>query len=85
MLENGFSTLRFIASIREELLIVLGTSSSESVLPQIMRKLQRLGCASQVVGLTVPLGYSFNLDRTNVYMTLATTFLAYAQHCSFLR
>ncbi len=74
----GFSILRFIAYIREELLIVLGTSSSESVLPQIMRKLQRLGCAPQVVGLTVPLGYSFNLDGTNIYMTLATMFLAYA-------
>ncbi|RAI58243.1 C4-dicarboxylate transporter DctA [Roseicella frigidaeris] len=74
----GFSILRFIAYIREELLIVLGTSSSESVLPQIMRKMQRLGCAPQVVGLTVPLGYSFNLDGTNIYMTLATMFLAYA-------
>jgi aerobic C4-dicarboxylate transport protein len=74
----GFSILRFIAYIREELLIVLGTSSSESVLPQLMRKLQRLGCAPQVVGLTVPLGYSFNLDGTNIYMTLATMFLAYA-------
>jgi aerobic C4-dicarboxylate transport protein len=74
----GFSILRFVAYIREELLIVLGTSSSESVLPQLMRKLQRLGCPPQVVGLTVPLGYSFNLDGTNIYMTLATLFLAYA-------
>ena len=74
----GFSILRFVAYIREELLIVLGTSSSESVLPQIMQKLRRLGCAPQVVGLTVPLGYSFNLDGTNIYMTLATMFLAYA-------
>ncbi|WP_370288298.1 dicarboxylate/amino acid:cation symporter [Siccirubricoccus soli] len=74
----GFSILRFVAYIREELLIVLGTSSSESVLPQVMRKLERLGCAPQVVGLTVPLGYSFNLDGTNIYMTLATMFLAYA-------
>lgn len=74
----GFSILRFVAYIREELLIVLGTSSSESVLPQLMRKLERLGCAPQVVGLTVPLGYSFNLDGTNIYMTLATMFLAYA-------
>ncbi|HSD18285.1 MAG TPA: cation:dicarboxylase symporter family transporter, partial [Thermomonas sp.] len=74
----GFSILRFIAYIREELLIVLGTSSSESVLPQIMRKLQRLGCAPQVVGLTVPLGYSFNLDGTNIYMTLAALFIAQA-------
>jgi aerobic C4-dicarboxylate transport protein len=74
----GFSILRFINYIREELLIVLGTSSSETVLPQIMRKLERLGCSDNVVGLTVPLGYSFNLDGTNIYMTLATMFLAYA-------
>ncbi|MFC0407814.1 dicarboxylate/amino acid:cation symporter [Roseomonas elaeocarpi] len=74
----GFSILRFIAYIREELLIVLGTSSSESVLPQIMRKMEGLGCSPKVVGITVPLGYSFNLDGTNIYMTLATMFLAYA-------
>ena len=74
----GFSILRFINYIREELLIVLGTSSSETVLPQLMRKLERLGCPDNVVGLTVPLGYSFNLDGTNIYMTLATMFLAYA-------
>jgi aerobic C4-dicarboxylate transport protein len=74
----GFSIIRFIAYIREELLIVLGTSSSESVLPQIMQKLRRLGCSPNVVGLTVPLGYSFNLDGTNIYMTLSTMFLAYA-------
>ena len=74
----GFSIFRFVNYIREELLIVLGTSSSESVLPQIMRKCERLGCSPQVVGLTVPLGYSFNLDGTNIYMTLSTMFLAYA-------
>ncbi|MCK8786444.1 dicarboxylate/amino acid:cation symporter [Roseomonas sp. NAR14] len=74
----GFSIIRFVNYIREELLIVLGTSSSESVLPQIMRKMERLGCSPSVVGLTVPLGYSFNLDGTNIYMTLATMFLAYA-------
>ncbi|MFC3126288.1 dicarboxylate/amino acid:cation symporter [Pseudoroseomonas globiformis] len=74
----GFSIIRFVNYIREELLIVLGTSSSESVLPQIMRKMERLGCSPNVVGLTVPLGYSFNLDGTNIYMTLATMFLAYA-------
>ncbi|HWX47391.1 MAG TPA: C4-dicarboxylate transporter DctA [Roseomonas sp.] len=74
----GFSILRYLNYIREELLIVLGTSSSESVLPQLMRKLERLGCSPNVVGLTVPLGYSFNLDGTNIYMTLATMFLAYA-------
>ena len=74
----GFSIFRFIAYIREELLIVLGTSSSETVLPQIMQKLERLGVARPVVGLVVPAGYSFNLDGTNIYMTLATFFLAQA-------
>jgi aerobic C4-dicarboxylate transport protein len=74
----GFSIFRFIAYIREELLIVLGTSSSETVLPQIMEKLERLGAPKAVVGLVVPAGYSFNLDGTNIYMTLATLFLAQA-------
>ena len=74
----GFSIFRFIAYIREELLIVLGTSSSETVLPQIMEKLERLGASKPVVGLVVPAGYSFNLDGTNIYMTLATVFLAQA-------
>jgi aerobic C4-dicarboxylate transport protein len=74
----GFSILKFIAYIREELLIVLGTSSSESVLPQIMEKLQRLGAGRTTVGLVIPTGYSFNLDGTNIYMTLATLFLAQA-------
>lgn len=74
----GFSILRFLAYIREELLIVLGTSSSETALPQLMHKLRAAGCAPPVVGLTVPLGYSFNLDGTNIYMTLAALFLAYA-------
>jgi aerobic C4-dicarboxylate transport protein len=74
----GFSIFRFIAYIREELLIVLGTSSSETVLPQMMEKMQRLGAAKPVVGLVIPAGYSFNLDGTNIYMTLATLFLAQA-------
>ncbi len=74
----GFSILRFIAYIREELLIVLGTSSSETVLPQMMERLERLGAPRSVVGLVVPAGYSFNLDGTNIYMTLATLFLAQA-------
>jgi aerobic C4-dicarboxylate transport protein len=74
----GFSIFRFVAYIREELLIVLGTSSSESVLPQMMEKLQRLGASRQVTGLVIPTGYSFNLDGTNIYMTLATLFLAQA-------
>ncbi len=75
---SGFSIFRFIAYIREELLIVLGTSSSESVLPQMMAKLQRLGAGKTTVGLVIPTGYSFNLDGTNIYMTLATLFLAQA-------
>ncbi|HEV2530806.1 MAG TPA: C4-dicarboxylate transporter DctA [Phenylobacterium sp.] len=74
----GFSILKFLAYIREELLIVLGTSSSETVLPQIMLKLQRLGAGKATTGLVVPTGYSFNLDGTNIYMTLATLFLAQA-------
>jgi aerobic C4-dicarboxylate transport protein len=74
----GFSIVRFIAYIKDELLIVLGTSSSETVLPRMIQKMQRLGASSSVVGLVIPLGYSFNLDGTNVYMTLATLFLAQA-------
>ncbi|MEA2951073.1 MAG: aerobic C4-dicarboxylate transport protein, partial [Alphaproteobacteria bacterium] len=74
----GFSILRFIAYIKDELLIVLGTSSSETVLPQMMLKMERLGASRPVVGLVVPTGYSFNLDGTNIYMTLATLFLAQA-------
>ncbi len=75
---NGFSILRFLAYIKDELLLVLGTSSSESALPQLIAKLERLGCSPQVVGLVVPTGYSFNLDGTNIYMTLATLFIAQA-------
>jgi len=74
----GFSILRFIAYIKDELLIVLGTSSSETVLPQMMQKMERLGASRSVVGLVIPTGYSFNLDGTNIYMTLATLFLAQA-------
>jgi aerobic C4-dicarboxylate transport protein len=75
---TGFSIFKFLAYIRDELLIVLGTSSSESVLPQMMGKLQKLGASKSVVGLVIPTGYSFNLDGTNIYMTLATLFLAQA-------
>ncbi len=75
---TGFSIWRFIAYIKEELLIVLGTSSSESALPSLMRKLEKLGCAKPVVGLVVPTGYSFNLDGTNIYMTMAALFVAQA-------
>jgi aerobic C4-dicarboxylate transport protein len=74
----GFSIFKFIAYIKDELLLVLGTSSSESALPQLMEKLERLGCSKSVVGLVVPTGYSFNLDGTNIYMTLATLFIAQA-------
>jgi aerobic C4-dicarboxylate transport protein len=74
----GFSIFKFIGYIRDELLIVLGTSSSESALPQLMEKLERLGCSKPVVGLVVPTGYSFNLDGTNIYMTLTTLFIAQA-------
>jgi aerobic C4-dicarboxylate transport protein len=75
---SGFSIVRFIAYIKDELLIVLGTSSSETVLPQMIEKMQHLGASKSVVGLVIPTGYSFNLDGTNIYMTLATLFLAQA-------
>ena len=75
---TGFNIGRFILYIKEELLIVLGTSSSESALPSLMTKLERLGCSKSVVGLVVPTGYSFNLDGTNIYMTMAALFVAQA-------
>ncbi len=74
----GFSILRFLAYVKEELLLVLATSSSETALPGLIQKLRRLGCADATVGLVVPTGYSFNLDGTNIYMTMATVFLAQA-------
>ena len=74
----GFSIFRFIAYIKDELLIVLGTSSSETVLPHMIQKMEHLGASKSVVGLVIPTGYSFNLDGTNIYMTLATLFLAQA-------
>jgi aerobic C4-dicarboxylate transport protein len=74
----GFSILRFIAYIKDELLIVLGTSSSETVLPHMLQKMEHLGASKSVVGLVIPTGYSFNLDGTNIYMTLSTLFLAQA-------
>lgn len=74
----GFSVFRFIRYIREELLTVLGTSSSESVLVPMMEKLERLGCSKSVVGLVIPTGYSFNLDGTNIYLTMAAVFVAQA-------
>jgi len=75
---NGFSILRLIRYLKSELLLVLGTSSSESALPSLIDKLERAGCAKPVVGLVVPTGYSFNLDGTNIYMTLAALFIAQA-------
>src|SRR6202012_5424949 len=75
---TGFSILRFIGYIKDELLIVVGTSSSETVLPQMIQKMEHLGASRSVVGLVIPTGYSFNLDGTNIYMTLATLFLAQA-------
>jgi aerobic C4-dicarboxylate transport protein len=78
----GFSIFRFIVYIKEELLIVLGTSSSESVLPRIMTKLENLGCSRSVVGLIIPTGYSFNLDGTSIYLVMASIFIAQATNTS---
>ena len=74
----GFSLVRFLVYITDELLLVLGTSSSETALPHLIQKLQRLGCSKSTVGLVVPTGYSFNLDGTNIYMAMAAVFLAQA-------
>ncbi len=74
----GLNILKFLAYLREELTIVLGTASSDAVLPQIMRKLERLGVKDSVVGLVVPTGYSFNLDAFSIYLTLAVVFIAQA-------
>jgi aerobic C4-dicarboxylate transport protein len=73
---SGFSLWQFLKYIRDEILIVLGTSSSEAALPKLMEKLERYGCARSVVGLVVPTGYSFNLDGTSIYLSMATIFLA---------
>jgi len=75
---TGFNILRFLAYIKDELLTVLGTSSSETALVPLMRKLEKLGCSKSVVGLVVPSGYSFNLDGTNIYLTMAALFVAQA-------
>lgn len=74
----GFNIWKFIKYIKEELLIVLGTSSSESVLPRMMHKLENIGCSKSVVGLVIPTGYSFNLDGTSIYLTMAAIFVAQA-------
>lgn len=75
---NGFSILALIRYIKEEILLVIGTSSSEAALPSLMEKMEAAGCKRSVVGLVVPTGYSFNLDGTNIYMTLAALFIAQA-------
>jgi len=75
---NGFSIFRLLRYLKAELLLVLGTSSSEAALPSLMEKMERAGCEKSVVGLVVPTGYSFNLDGTNIYMTLAALFIAQA-------
>jgi aerobic C4-dicarboxylate transport protein len=77
---HGFRIWKFLRYIRDEVFIVLGTASSETVLPSLMRKMERAGASESVVGLVVPTGYSFNLDGTNIYMTLAIIFLAQATH-----
>ncbi len=75
---NGFSIVKLVRYIREELLLVLGTSSSEAALPTLMQKMEGAGCSKSVVGLVIPTGYSFNLDGTNIYMTMAALFIAQA-------
>ncbi|HET9039703.1 MAG TPA: C4-dicarboxylate transporter DctA [Gemmatimonadales bacterium] len=74
----GFSLLHLLAFIKDEILIVLGTSSSEAVLPRMLNKMERFGCARPVVGLVIPAGYSFNLDGTSIYLSMATLFIAQA-------
>lgn len=75
---HGFSVFKLLAYIKEELLIVLGTSSSESVLPRMMQKMEEIGCARPIVGIVLPAGYSFNLDGTSIYLTMAAIFVAQA-------
>ncbi len=75
---SGFNLFRLLAYIKEELLVVLGTSSSEAALPSLMKKLENVGCSESVVGLVIPTGYSFNLDGTSIYLTMAAVFLAQA-------
>ncbi len=73
---HGFSILKFIKYIREELMIMLGTSSSESLLPCMLSKMEKLGAKNSVVGLVIPIGYSFNFDSTSIYLTMAAVFIA---------
>ncbi len=79
---SGTSIFKFLSYIKEELLIVLGTSSSETVLPRIMEKMRRAGCSAPVTGLVIPTGYSFNLDGTSIYLTMAALFIAQATNTS---
>ncbi len=79
---HGFSIWRFVTYIRDELFIILGTSSSETVLPRMIAKMQKLGASKPVVGLVIPAGYSFNLDGTSIYLTMATLFIAQATNTS---
>ena len=74
----GFSLWQYLKFIREEILLVLGTSSSEAALPRMLEKMERYGCARSVVGLVIPAGYSFNLDGTSIYLSMATLFIAQA-------
>lgn len=82
----GFNIFKYITYIKDEIFLVIGTSSSESALPSMMRKLENLGCSKQVVGLVVPTGYSFNLDGTSIYLSMATLFIAqaYGVHLSWI-
>ena len=84
---SGLSLFKFLRYIKEEILIVLGTSSSESALPLMMEKMERLGCSKSVVGLVIPMGYSFNLDGTSIYLTMAVLFIAQATntHVTFVQ
>ncbi len=75
---SGFSLIRLLSKIKEEILIVLGTSSSEAALPSLMEKMEKIGCSRSVVGLVIPTGYSFNMDGTSIYLTMAAVFLAQA-------
>src|ERR1700704_1250188 len=75
---TGFSLWQFLRYIKEEILIVLGTSSSEAALPRMITKLENVGCGKSVVGLVIPTGYSFNLDGTSIYLTMAAIFIAQA-------
>jgi aerobic C4-dicarboxylate transport protein len=75
---SGFSLLRFLRYIKDEILIVLGTASSESALPRLLIKLERLGCAKQTVGLVLPTGYAFNLDGTSLFMATGVMFISHA-------